>query len=189
MWPAGAVSQVRTRGSPRASTSERTHGSSQGCPPTCGPGRALTQAVPSGLPEMAAFEAHCFIPLFNIMEQRNSTHQRRKYPGVLNLFSRQNGKWRVVKFGPGSWLWALPGSLSGGPCCGPRFSRAGPGPGLPWTWLSEGRRVIPHQDWARALGPEFPEGSQSTSISCPPGPLPSDICAGKPTAPEPPPPG
>ena len=124
------------------------------------------------------------------MEQCNSTHQRRKCPGVLNLFSRQNGKWRVVKFGPGSWLWALPGSLSGGlrPCCGPRFSRAGPEPGLPRTWLSEGRRVIPHQDWMRILDPEFPEGSQSASNSCPPGPLPSDICAEKPTAPEPPPP-
>ena len=94
------------------------------------------------------------------MEQCNSTHQRRKCPGVLNLFSRQNGKWRVVKFGPGSWLWALPGSLSGGlrPCCGPRFSRAGPEPGLPRTWLSEGRRVIPHQDWMRILDLSFQKG-------------------------------
>lgn len=38
------------------------------------------------------------------MEQCNSTHQRHKFPGVLNLFSRLNGKWQIVKFGTGSWL-------------------------------------------------------------------------------------
>lgn len=96
----------------------------------------------------------------------NSTHQRHKFPGVLHLFSPQNGKRRIVKFGTGLWLLGgrrvgpsglagrgggalQPGSTRD---CGPRAPQDGaPEPG-------EGH--VP--GWARVLG---------TEISCPRGSL------------------